>query len=623
MPMARTIQADRKDRSCARQSFKIGATADDESALQDAGTDRRRGADAAAARAAALHSRGLRERRAICTRARCAHLQSRQQWFGDDGDWQPPSDDAAVDLTGERIGPYRIVRSLGHGGMGEVFLAERADEQFQQQVAIKLVRRGLLSRHVAGPAALGTPDPRLARPSEHRAAVRRRHDHRRHALHRHGVRRRRADRHLLRFAPALTIEQRLRAVPDRLLGGAPRAPEPDRASRPEAVEHPGHARRRRRSCSTSASPRCSTTAHMMHTMAVTQADTRVMTPDHASPEQIRGEPITTASDIYVLGVVLYELLMRLQAVRAARAVASASSSARSARTRHRRPASRSQARERPAHAGTRSRSALARAPARLRRELRGDLDNIVLMAMRKEAERRYSSVEQFAADVQRYLDGMPVLARADAWSYRAGKFVRRHALAVSLARRSSRCCVGFRSRRTCSRSASHTSATSRRQTSARRRPTRTRAEAVQDFLIDSFRLADPSQARGKEITAREILDSGAARITRELTRQPDLQATLLDTIGSVYLSLELPERRATADRAGAGRSSRAVRRAAAWTSHAACTASIACTRRRATSKTAEALAIDSLAINTRAHGHAKPGDCREPVPARRDRIRQG
>src|SRR6187397_987958 len=78
-------------------------------------------------------------------------LESRQQWFGDDGAVAPESsEEEPVDLTGERIGPYRIVRSLGRGGMGEVFLAERADEQFQQQVAIKLVRRGLLSRNLQG-----------------------------------------------------------------------------------------------------------------------------------------------------------------------------------------------------------------------------------------------------------------------------------------------------------------------------------------------------------------------------------------------------------------------------------------------------------------------------------------
>ena len=78
-------------------------------------------------------------------------LESRQQWFGEDEAAAPQTgEEAVVDLAGERVGPYRIVRSLGRGGMGEVFLAERADEQFRQQVAIKLVRRGLLSRHVQG-----------------------------------------------------------------------------------------------------------------------------------------------------------------------------------------------------------------------------------------------------------------------------------------------------------------------------------------------------------------------------------------------------------------------------------------------------------------------------------------
>src|SRR5262245_56308988 len=79
-------------------------------------------------------------------------LESRQQWFGDGSGVVNDSseEESVVDLTGERVGPYRIERSLGRGGMGEVFLAARADEQFQQQVAIKLVRRGLLSRHVQG-----------------------------------------------------------------------------------------------------------------------------------------------------------------------------------------------------------------------------------------------------------------------------------------------------------------------------------------------------------------------------------------------------------------------------------------------------------------------------------------
>ncbi len=253
---------------------------------------------------------------------------------------------------------------------------------------------------------------------------------------------------------------------------------------------------------------------MMHTMAVTQADYRVLTPDHASPEQIRGDPITTASDTYVLGVVLYELLCGCKPFTLQGNRLGDLERVDLRRARRRRPAW-SYRRARTAAGIARQRGT---SPARLRRELAGDLDNIVLMAMRKEAERRYSSVEQFAADVQRYLDGMPVLARADAWNYRAGKFLKRHSLAVGLAAAFLAVLVGFsvttylQAQRIAQERDVAEAERARAQTEQQR------AEAVKDFLIDSFRLADPSHARGKEITAREILDQGAARIGKELTR---------------------------------------------------------------------------------------------------------
>jgi hypothetical protein len=287
---------------------------------------------------------------------------------------------------------------------------------------------------------------------------------------------------------------------------------------------------------------------------VTQADYRVLTPDHASPEQIRGDPITTASDTYVLGVVLYELLcackpFTLKGNRLGdleQAICEETPPA---------PSAVVQARDDAAEIA-RQRGA---SPARLRRELAGDLDNIVLMAMRKEPERRYSSVEQFAADVQRHLDGMPVLARADAWSYRAGKFLARHSLAVGLAVAFLAVLVGFSVTTYLQAQRIAHERDLAEAERARALTSQQRAEAVKDFLIDSFRLADPSHARGKEITAREILDQGAARIGKGAALAAGSAGDAARHDRQRLPQSRSSRRRATVDRARAGSTPPAVR----------------------------------------------------------------
>jgi serine/threonine protein kinase len=518
-------------------------------------------------------------------------LESRQQWFGTDGAMDPEdSEDPAVDLTGERIGPYRIVRSLGRGGMGEVFLAERADEQFRQQVAIKLVRRGLLSRHVQGRLKL---ERQILATLDHPNIAR---------LFDGGTTTDGTPYIVMEYVDgepidtycdsrSLTIEARLKLFMV-ICSAVHRAHQNLIVHRDLKPSNILVARDGTPKLLDFGIAKMLDDRQMMHTMAVTQADYRVLTPDHASPEQIRGDPITTASDTYVLGVVLYELLcgckpFTLKGNRLGdleRAICEETPPA---------PSVVIQAREdAPGIARQRGTS-----PARLRRELAGDLDNIVLMAMRKEAERRYSSVEQFAADIARHLDGMPVLARADAWSYRAGKFLKRHALVAGLAAAFVALLTGFsittyvQSGRIARERDVAQVERARAQTAQRR------AEGVAEFLIDSFRAADPSHARGKEITAREILDQGAARIGKELSAQPDLQATLLDTIGSVYLSLDLPEDAQPLIEQGL-----AVRRRLFGEKHLDVARSLYSLNRvyekKGDLKTAEALAIDSLAIST-------------------------
>ena len=523
-------------------------------------------------------------------------LESRQQWFGTDGADAPQSaDDAAVDLTGERIGPYRIVRSLGRGGMGEVFLAERADEQFRQQVAIKLVRRGLLSRQIQGRLKLerqilATLDhPNIARLFDGGTTT----DGTPYIVMEY------VDGEPIDIycdSRSLSVEQRLRLF-QIVCSAVHRAHQNLIVHRDLKPSNIMVARDGTPKLLDFGIAKMLDDRHMMHTMAVTQADYRVLTPDHASPEQIRGDLITTASDTYVLGVVLYELLcgckpFTLKGNRLGdleRAICEETPPP---------PSIVVQARE-DAAGIARQRGV---SPARLRRELAGDLDNIVLMAMRKEAERRYSSVEQFAADIQRHLDGMPVLARADAWSYRAGKFLGRHALVASLGAAFVALLVGF-SITTYVQSGRIAQERDVAQVErARAQTAQQRAEAVSTFLIDSFRLADPSHARGEKITAREILDQGAARIGKELSAQPDLQATLLDTIGSVYLSLDLPEDAQPLIEQGL-----AVRRKLFGERHLDVARSLYSLNRvyekKGDLKTAEALAIDSLAISAALTGH--------------------
>ncbi len=468
-----------------------------------------------------------------------AHL-SRQEWFEPSNIAAPSQPvDESLDSTGRVIGAYRVVRSLGQGGMGEVFLAERADDQFRQQVAIKLVRRGLLSKHVMG---------RLRQERQILASL----DHPNIArLYDGGTTDDGTPYIVMEYIDGepldlycdrrnLNVEQRLRLfitvcsavhrahqglVVHRDLKPSNILVTPDGA--PKLLDF-GIAK-------------MLDDRELMHTLAVTQEDVRVMTPDHASPEQISGDLISTASDIYVLGVLLYEMLCGykpfvLRGKRLAeleRAICEDTPPT---------PSEVIAAAERQQDSGI-AQVATQRSVsvAKLRRVLRGDLDNIVTMAMRKEPERRYASAEQMAGDVDRYLQGLPVLARPDSWNYRAEKFVRRHSIGVALAATFVAMLIGFTTTvylQSLRIKEERDVAQAQRNIAENQRE---RAEAVKGFLIDSFRVADPFSKGGNSVTARQILDNGAQRIGSELSKEPAIKADMLDTIGSAYLGLGLPE----------------------------------------------------------------------------------
>lgn len=433
-------------------------------------------------------------------------------------------------LEGQRLGPYRFVRKLGSGGMGDVWLAERADDEYQQRVAIKLVRAGLLSAQVQARLRMERQilatlqHPNIARLLDGGRTddgtpylVLEYIDGEPIDLY--------CDRRRLPLAERLRLFQQVCTTvhyahqnlivhrdlkPNNILitqDGQPKLLD-------FGIAKPLDARITER------------------TMAVTHFGYRVMTPAHASPEQIRGETITTASDIYVLGVLLYELLTGRKPFQFAGTTLSEMErlvceedppppSAMIEKT----------AREAPDWleeiAACRS-----LAPARLRKELQGDLDNIVAKAMHKERERRYGSAEQLAADLERHLLGQPVVATGDSWAYRARKFVTRHVLAVTASTAAVALLTAF---------ATITFVQSKRLAVERdvARIERTRAEQISSFLVELFELSDPSKSRGDQVTARELLDIGARRANVGLVEQPETRATLLGTIGKVYNSLGL------------------------------------------------------------------------------------
>lgn len=342
-----------------------------------------------------------------------------------------------VERHPERIGEYRIIRLLGSGGMGHVYLAQRAQPSFTQTVALKVIKKGMDSEEILGRFELerrllsglnhaniarlidgGTTDD--GRPyfvleyvegvpintycDRHRLSIRRRLDLFRkvcaavHHAHQNLI----VHRDLKPGNVLVTAE----GEPKLLDFGIAKLLNPT----------------------------------LFQAAAVTGPAVRLMTPEYASPEQVKGDTITTASDIYSLGVLLYELLTgrrpynfktRLQH-EIVRIVCEEPPE---------RPSTViSRAYDEPTDEGTTRRVdpatvALARDGdiTRLRKRLKGDIDDIVLKALDKTPTRRYASAEQFAEDIRRHLAGEPVIARPPSLSYRASKFVRRHRVPVAAA----------------------------------------------------------------------------------------------------------------------------------------------------------------------------------------------
>jgi eukaryotic-like serine/threonine-protein kinase len=433
-----------------------------------------------------------------------------------------------------RFGPYRVLHELGRGGMGVVYLAERDDGQYRRRVAVKLLRntpdaeelhrRFLAERQIL--ASLGHPNiaqlldggvtdgqlPYIVMEYVDGIAITEYCDRNRLDVP--------ARLRLFQSVCSAVQHAHQNLVIHRDL--KPYNILVNQAGQPKLLDF-GIAKLVNPGISGTEAP-------------VTRAEFRVLTPEYASPEQIRGDPLTLASDIYALGALLYELLAgrppHLLAGLAPQATVLAvcedepiTPAVRVTRT-EKLPGTKGSTLE--VTPGTVA-HARGTTPDRLRRQLSGDLDAIVMMALRKEPARRYASVDRLAEDLQRHLDGEAVLARRGSRWYRTQKLVRRHRVSTATA-----ILTGL----TLIVGASVASWQARIAGVERDRAALAHEQSrqVTEFLIGLFQASDPTEALGDLVTARDLLRRGTEHV-QQLSSQPDVQAQMLAVLGRVHLSL--------------------------------------------------------------------------------------
>ena len=398
-----------------------------------------------------------------------------------------------------RIGPFRVVRELGRGGMGEVYLGVREGDDFRVPVAIKIIRRGMDSDDVLERFRL-----------ERRILAGLRHPNIAQLLD-GGV----TDDGRPYFVMEYVDGERLRDYCDRqghTIGRRLRLFQSICA----AVQHAHQRLIVHRDLkpsnilvTTEGVPKLLdfgiakvlTPEGEAEALVKTRTGVRVLTPVYAAPEQLRGEEPTTSTDIYGLGILLFELLT------GARPYGDETTGAMELERRI--------LQEPPLRPST--------IPGRA--ALSGDLDNIVLKALAKEPERRYSSAAAFAEDIERHLDGRPVRARAPTLRYRAERFIHRNAAAVSLSAVVFASLVAF---------AAQAQLQSRRLTEER-----DKAREVSGFLLETFGATGADQAAGDTVTARELLDRQSEALRTTYADRPVLQAEMMHVIAEGYERLNL------------------------------------------------------------------------------------
>jgi eukaryotic-like serine/threonine-protein kinase len=421
--------------------------------------------------------------------------------------------------SGQFVGDYKILSLLAEGGMGEVYLAE--DTKLQRKVAIKLVKQGLgtasILRHFRNEEKIlaGLNHPNIAQ------------------LYGAGVTQNGLPYFVMEYVEGprldhycrekrLSIPQRL-ALFQKVCGAVTYAHQRlviHRDIKPANIRVTVEGEPKLLDFGIAKILDPATSAIVEQTMTFLG----VMTPEYASPEQVRGENMTTASDVYSLGVVLYELLTEQRPYRIT----------------SRRPDQ--IARAITEHEPVRPSAAMARHDGqnskfeiRNSKLLKGDLDNMVLKAMRKEPQRRYVSVGEFSEDIRRYLNGLPVIARKGTFAYRASRFAARNRITVSAGALVILAVIAGLI------VALWQAETARRQRDFAQRE-RVKAERINAFLQRMLSFSNQSitsvwpVAERRDVTVNDMLDQITPKVEAELSDQPDVRAQVLRTIGGAYAS---------------------------------------------------------------------------------------
>jgi len=432
-------------------------------------------------------------------------------------------------LAGQRMGAYTLVSPIGQGGMGSVWLARRSDGRYEGEAAVKLLNASLVGRageerfRREGSILARLQHPHIARLSDAGVSA---------AGQPYLVLEHVDGEPIDRYCDAkgLDVEARLRVFLDVLAAVAHAHANliVHRDIKPSnvLVRADGQVKL----LDFGIAKLLEGEAETGEATALTREGGRALTPEYAAPEQVTGGAITTATDVYALGTLLYVLLTgRHPAERALKSPAELVVAIVETEPQRLSDAV-TDKKSQKAEALDQCAALRATSAEGLRRSLKGDLETIVAKALKKRPEERYSSVAAMAQDVKGYLDHEPISARPDTLAYRAGKFVRRHTRAVAAAG-----AVVLLLALVVAISAARLA-----RERDRARLEAQKATKVSELLTGLLTGADPyGEHQAKEVTVRGILDAGAERIEKELAGQPELQAEMLTVMGRSYQRLGL------------------------------------------------------------------------------------